>query len=166
MGKINDIDITGLIKQKSGAPLGDAHELFSRAILMRLGLEVGKVDLSSSAYDIILKVMDGAGRKVFIRAQVKTVDQSLPLVGGVRAGIDRTYKSGVKGYKYSEKDTDLILGVDTQSLDIYVVPVGFIQNLGNSIGKGKLSGLKDNWDILLNWNQSYLTALKSKLGFP
>ena len=54
MGDIKDLDLTGEITKKSGAPLGDAHELFVRAIMMRLGFEVGKVDLSSGPYDLIL----------------------------------------------------------------------------------------------------------------
>jgi hypothetical protein len=133
---------------------------------MRLGLEVGKVDLSSSAYDIILRALDGHGQKLFIKVQVKTVDKSLPLTAGSRGGVDRTYKASVKVYKYSLKDADLILGIDKQSLDIYVVPVLFTLNLGGSISKGKLSGLKDNWDILLNWNPTYLNDLKKRLRFP
>ena len=54
MGTIFDLDITGLIIEKHGNPKGDAHELYCRSILMRLGFEVGKADLSASSYDVFL----------------------------------------------------------------------------------------------------------------
>jgi hypothetical protein len=164
LGQVRDIDITGLIKKKSGAPLGDAHELFVRSILMRLGFEVGKVDLSSGPYDLILAAYVEPGKeKKFLRAQIKTVVGSLSLIAGSRGGIDREYKSGVKTYKYSEKDTDLILGVDRADLDIYVFPVRFAPKYGDSVGKGKIEICKNNWDILLNWNDRYLSEIEKQL---
>ena len=127
MGKIFDIDITGLIKKKSGAPLGDAHELFVRAIMMRLGLESGKADLSGGPYDVITIGMDNPeGQKKFLRVQVRTIINTLNFTAGSRGGIDREYKSDVKVHKYSLKDNDLIFGVDRDSLDIYVVPTRFL----------------------------------------
>lgn len=164
MGKLQDIDITGLIKKKSGAPLGDAHELLVRAIMMRLGLEVGKVDLSSGAYDVIIAGMDNPkGKKLFLRLQVKTITNSLPLKGGSRAGVDRTYKSGVKTYKYTIEHSDIILGIDKKTLDIYVVPTCFCGLWGSSISKNRIQLLKNNWDILINWNKKYLNNLFRKL---
>jgi hypothetical protein len=164
MGKLGDIDITGLIKKKSGAPLGDAHELLVRSIMMRLGFEVGKVDLSSGAYDAIVAGMDGpGGKKIFLRIQVKTITDSLPLIGGVRAGVDRTYKSGVKAYKYSTEHSDLIFGIDKKSLDIYVVPTIFCSLWKTSVSKNRIKILKNNWDILLNWNKKYLDTMYRQL---
>jgi hypothetical protein len=165
MGKLEDVDITGLIKKKSGAPLGDAHELLVRSIMVRLGLEVGKVDLSSSAYDVIIAGTDKPnGHKIFLRIQVKTMENSLSLTGGSRAGVDRTYKSGVKTYKYSTEHSDLIFGVDRKTLDIYVVPTMFVDLWGSSISKSKIQILKNNWDILINWNEEYIEKLKEKLN--
>lgn len=164
MGKLLDIDITGLVKQKSGAPLGDAHELFARAIMMRLGLEAGKADLSGSAYDVVVVGMDKInGQKKFLRVQVKTVDNSLNLTGGGRGGIDRNYVSDVKVYKYSTEHSDLIFGIDKNKLDIYVVPTLFLDLWGKSVAKSKIQPLKNNWEILLNWNDSYLAELKNKI---
>lgn len=164
MGEIFDIDITGLIKKKSGAPLGDAHELFVRAIMMRLGLEAGKADLSSSAYDVVIVGMDKMnGKKLFLRVQVKTIDTSLTLTGGSRGGVDREYISNEKVYKYSTEHSDLIFGVDRDKLDIYIVPTSFTDLWGSSIAKSKIQILKNNWEILVNWNKSYLTALKEKV---
>ena len=164
MGELLDIDITGLIKKKSGAPLGDAHELFVRSIMMRLGLEAGKADLSGSAYDVVIVGMEKMdGLKRFLRVQVKTVDISLNLTGGGRGGVDREYVSDVKVYKYSTEHSDLIFGVDRDKLDIYVVPTLFLDLWGKSVSKNKIQILKNNWEILINWNKPYLTELKEKL---
>lgn len=164
MGRVGDIDVTGLIKKKSGAPLGDAHELFVRGILMRLGFEVGKVDLSSGPYDLIVAAyVEPDKEKKFLKAQIKTVTGSLSLTGGGRAGIDREYKSSVKTYKYSEKETDLILGVDRASLDIYIFPAMFAPKYGSSVAKKKIAVCKNNWDILLNWNRDYLSEIEKRL---
>lgn len=164
MGEIFDIDITGLIKKKSGNPLGDAHELFVRAIMVRLGLEAGKADLSSSAYDVIVVGMDKIdGKKLTLRVQVKTMDNSLTLTGGSRGGVDREYISDEKVYKYTTEHSDLIFGVDRKTLDIYIVPTSFTGLWGSSIAKSKIQILKNNWEILVNWNKNYLAELKEKL---
>lgn len=41
MGKITDLNITGLDSDKHSALLGDAHEMVVAGILTRLGFEVG-----------------------------------------------------------------------------------------------------------------------------
>ena len=165
MGELLDIDITGLIKKKSGAPLGDAHELFVRSIMMRLGLEAGKSDLSGSAYDVVIVGMEKMdGLKRFLRVQVKTISNtSLTLIAGGRGGIDRKYVSDVKVYKYSTEHSDLIFGVDRDKLDIYIVPTLFLDLWGKSVSKNKIQILKNNWEILVNWNEVYLTELKNKI---
>lgn len=165
MGNLFDLDITGLIKKKSGAPLGDAHELFVRAIMVRLGLEAGKADLSSSPYDVItVGFVNPDGEKRILRVQVKTIgENSLPLTGGSRSGVDREYISREKVYKQSPEHSDLVFGVDKKTLDIYVVPTSFLDMWGDSISKNKIQVLKNNWDILINWNPSYLTQLKEQI---
>lgn len=164
MGNITDLDITGLIKAKSGAPLGDAHEIIVRGIMMRLGLEIGKVDLSSGPYDLIMTVYNRPkGKKLFLKAQVKTISGSLPLTAGSRGGRDRTYKSDVKTYKYSKKQIDVILGVDKTSLDIYIFPVSFAAKYKTSVSKNKMKVCKNNWDMLLNWNTKFLKRVEGQL---
>lgn len=164
MGNITDLDITGLISQKSGAPLGDAHELFSRAILMRLGFEVGKVDLSSSPFDIYTTCfITPGGQKTTLRTQVRTADNSVSFVIGGRGGKDRISIPGVKTHKLSTSDCDLILAIQKKTLDIYVIPTEFINRWGNTKALSKIILLKNNWDILLNWNPQYLSNLSVRL---
>ncbi len=165
MNKLTDKDKTGLIAKKSNAPLGDAHELFVKAILMRLGFEVGSLDLSSGPYDIFVTAFIDfkKNQTKVLKVQVKTISGNLSLSAGSRGGIDRKYKSSVKEYSYTEKDTDLIIGVDTETLDLYFLPGRCFDIFGKSISKTKIKICKNNWDILLNWNDKYLNSFKKKL---
>jgi hypothetical protein len=164
MGKLNDINITKLDKGKIAANLGDAHEHIATGILIRLGFDVGIVDVHGTPYDLmIIGREDPKGKKVTLRAQVKTADSSISFIGGSRGGVDREYKSGVKTYKYTTEHSDLILGVDKNTFDIYVVPSMFLANWGGSRATSKLQPLKNNWDILLNWNDTFLKALQKTI---
>jgi len=148
-------------KNRFAATLGDAHEHIVLGLLIRLGLEVGKVDVSSTPYDLIVCAFtkEKDGKKVFLRAQVKTVRNSLTLKGGARAGQDRTYKSDVKTYKYTTQHNDLMIGIDRETLDLYIVPTRITEKLGSSVSKNKLKPFKNNWKIFQNWNDDYLKKL-------
>lgn len=159
MGRLTDTDITGLLKQKSYAPLGQAHELLVRAIFMRLGLEVGKVDLESGPYDLIVRVRSSSKDSMYLRVQVKTITSSLPLTAGSRGGVDREYKSSEKQYKYNLSHNDVIIGVDRETLDFYVFPTELASLFQSSVSKNKIHILKNNWDIFLNWNEELIKDL-------
>lgn len=161
-GKITDLDYTGLVKSKSGNILGDAHELFVRAIFMRLGVPVGGVDFSASPYDIFVTAKTSNTTYKILRAQIKTIVKSLTLKAGSRGGIDREYKSSAKTYKYTEDDIDLLIGVDKFTLDLYLFPAISLSKYGGSVSKNKIVACKNNWEILQNWNLPYLHALKSE----
>lgn len=164
MGTIYDVNITKLDKGKIAANLGDAHEHIATGILIRLGFDVGIVDVHGTPYDLmIIGFEKPEGKKITLRAQVKTADNSISFIGGSRGGIDREYKSGVKTYKYTTAHSDVILGVDKNTLDIYVVPSRFLVNWGGSRATSKLQPLKNNWKILLNWNDAFLNALQKTL---
>jgi hypothetical protein len=165
MGTLYDINITKLDKGKIAANLGDAHEHIATGILIRLGFDVGIVDVHGTPYDLmIIGFEKPAGKKLTLRAQVKTADDSVRFIGGSRGGVDREYKSGVKTYKYTTEHSDLILGVDKSKLDIYVIPCLYLANWGTSRATSKLQPLKNNWDILLNWNDGFLSALQKSLN--
>jgi hypothetical protein len=164
MGTLYDINITKLDKGKIAANLGDAHEHITTGILIRLGFDVGIVDVHGTSYDLMIIGFENPnGKKITLRAQVKTADSSVSFIGGSRGGVDREYKSGVKTYKYTTQHSDLILGVDKSTLDIYVVPSMFLANWGGSRATSKLQPLKNNWDILLNWNLAFLNTLQKIL---
>ena len=161
---IKDINVTGLESGKIAANLGDAHEHIVAGVLIRLGFNVGFVDVRGSPYDLLIVGLESPkGKETILKAQVKTVQNSVSFMGGSRGGIDREYKSGVKTYKYTIKHSDIILGIDRDTLDIYVIPTRFIEKWGSSRATSKLQLLKNNWDIFLNWNNSYLNNLEKQL---
>jgi hypothetical protein len=165
MGTLHDINITGLATGKIAANLGDAHEHIVAGILIRLGFDVGIVDVSGTPYDLLIVAFTSPkAEKSVLRAQIKTVRDSVPFKGGSRGGVDREYKSDVKTYKYTTEHSDLILGIDRDSLDIYVVPTRFLTMWNSSIAKSKIQPLKNNWDILLNWNDKFLNSLQATLS--
>lgn len=161
------LNITGMDKGAFAALLGEAHEYLVTGILMRLGFFVSVITVRGGTYDLIIPAYEcfdrDRSRRVLIRAQVRTVKDSLRFIGGVRAGVDRRYIPGVKEYKYTEEHNDLIIGVDEATLDIYLVPTRYIKKWGKSVTKSKLQPLKNNFDVLLNWNDEFLDKLESKL---
>lgn len=169
---ILEFDETGLISAKNGNPLGDAHELIARGVLMRLGFRVGSVDLSSGASDLYLEVYHNHAKDPtiteLIRVQVKTIsDTSLKLIGGNRAGEDRVTKSSKsndKVYKYTSSHIDLFLGIKKDSLDFYLLPSKFLKNYNTSVSINKIGVTKNNYQVLLNWNDDYMdTEIAPKL---
>ncbi|MFW5794676.1 MAG: hypothetical protein ACOCV1_04240 [Bacillota bacterium] len=172
MSKINDLDITGIVEARSGNILGDAHEHFVVAIMMRLGLEVAITELSAGPYDCLVFAYTAPPTecsnppKELLTVQVKTASNSVPLTGGSRAGVDRVYnteETQSKTYKYTSDIVDLIMGVDRETLDIYIIPALYVEFWGSSKALSKLQPLKNNWDILLNWNHDYLEELRLTL---
>ncbi|MEM4202647.1 MAG: hypothetical protein QXZ28_00285 [Candidatus Methanomethylicaceae archaeon] len=80
----------------NAALLGDAHELIVAGILIRLGFEVGHLSAKGGAYDLWVIAFEDPSRTIKpLRVQVKTISKgkSVKFIGGVRAGVDREYKS-------------------------------------------------------------------------
>jgi len=166
MGKITDLNVVGLDPAKHAARLGDAHEMIVAGILIRLGFEVGLICAKGGPYDLWLIAYERPGGSIKpLRVQVRTIskDKTIKFTGGTRGGVNRIYIPGVKKYKYSEKDNDLIIGVDPETLDLYLIPTRFIEKWGESRSIKKLQPLKNNWDLLLNWNDEFLAELEKSL---
>lgn len=166
MGRITDLNITGLNPAKHAALLGDAHEMIVAGLLARLGFEVGLIAAKGGPYDLWVIGFKGPSREIQpLRVQIRTVSKggSIKFIGGTRGGINRIYIPRVKKYKYTEKDNDLIIGVQRDTLDLYLIPTRFISKWGDSRSLRKLEPLKNNWEILLNWNDNFLNALKKQL---
>jgi hypothetical protein len=165
MGKLHDLNQTNMNSSLFAATLGDAHEHIVLGLLIRAGFEVAKIDVTSTPYDLIVGGYTNPTKenKKFLRIQVKTIRTSLTLKGGSRAGQDRTYKSDVKTYKYTTDHNDIMIGIDRDNLDLYIVPTLITYKWNSSISKSKLQIFKNNWDIFLNWNETYLKKLKAKV---
>lgn len=136
---------------KQASVYGFAHEYIALGILMKKYLNVSKVDLPLSTYDIII-VMNQDESENIIRAQVKTATTSVKFTGGTRGGVDRKYVSDVKKYRQSTKTSDVVIGVTPRedgSYDLYFVPTVLIELLDqDSISLKRIAALKNNFDIL------------------
>lgn len=162
---INSTNITGLDKGRYAASLGDAHQYLVIGILMRLGFQVAHVTDRGLPYDIVIRAFKKkGGETVLIRCQVRTIRKGrISFIAGTRAGVDREYKSGVKEYKFTTEHNDLLIGVDPETLDLYLIPTRFTEEWGREKAVSKLKLLKNNWDILLNWNDEFLRKLQKQL---
>lgn len=171
INQITDLNVTRIEDGKFSSNLGTAHELFVTGILMRLGFDVSVSSVKGGPYDLLIEVYTDNQKsdKLLKKAQVKTCGFSLKFIGGIRGGVDRDYSSGgskqliSKKYKYSEIHNDIILGVQKETLDIYIVPTKYVVNFGDSRALTKLQPLKNNWDILKNWNNNFLDQLLETL---
>ena len=159
------LNIVKMDRGKHAALLGEAHQFIATGILMRLGFVEMVVSVRGGPYDLIVPAYENFDtypeKILLLRAQTRTMKDTLRFIAGTRAGVNRIYISGVKTYKYSEKDNDLITGVDERSLDLYLVPTRHIAKWGNSKSKTKLQSYKNNWDILLHWNNTFLEKLEN-----
>ncbi|MEM3486612.1 MAG: hypothetical protein QXI12_13450 [Candidatus Methanomethyliaceae archaeon] len=164
---LRKLNIVQRDKGAFAALLGEAHQYLVTGILMRLGFLVSVITVRAGTYDIIIPAFEDFVRSpektVLLRAQVKTIKKSLRFIGGTRAGVDRIYIPGAKEYKYTAAHNDLIIGIDVNTLDLYFLPTQFIYRWGKSVSKNKLELLRNNVDILLNWNEDFLVRLKGML---
>jgi len=99
---------------------------------MRLGFRVSVVSVRGGPYDLIIPAYENFDahpeKTVLLRAQTKTMTNALRFIAGTRAGVNRIYISGVKTYKYSEKDNDLIIGLMNVRLTFILCLRATLQN--------------------------------------
>ncbi len=124
---------------------GNSDEMIGVGRCMKAGFPCSRVDITNGRYDAIVDV---DGRKL-LRIQVKgSGTGSISFVGGGRSGkqVNRAVKQ--RTYKYSQKDCDLILVVDSKNGDCYIIPVADIQQWGTSKSLSRLQEYKENWELL------------------
>jgi len=165
MGQITDLNITGRDRAKFAASLGDAHEYIVTGLLIRLGFDAAVMVVKGQPYDLMVSAFkEPNGEPVRLRCQIRTMTHgSIKFTAGSRGGVNRIYKPKVKEYKYTTEHNDLIIGIDVETLNLYLVPTKFITDWGGSRSASKLEPLKNNWDILLNWNDDFLKKLRNRL---
>ena len=52
-----------------------------------------------------------------------------------------------RDYKYTEKDCDIILGIDSENSECFIIPIKVTENWGESISVKKLNDYKENWNL-------------------
>ena len=124
---------------------GNADELIGIGRVIKAGFPCSRVDVTNAKYDA---VVDIGGYQKLLRIQIKgSGNGSLTFTGGSRAGQQISRDVPPRTYKYSKADCDLILGVDSNNGDCYIIPVEDIQVWGNSKSLSRLQEYKENWEI-------------------
>jgi hypothetical protein len=127
---------------------GNADELIAIGRVIKAGFPCSRVDVTNAKYDAIVDI---GGRKKLLRIQIKgTSGGSIGFTGGYRSGQQISREAPSRTYKYTNKDCDLILGIDSTNGDCYIIPINDIESWGNSKTLSKLQGYKENWKILID----------------
>lgn len=124
---------------------GNSDELIAIGRCIKAGFACSQVAITNARYDAVIDT----GKGKLLRVQIKgTSGKTLNFTGGGRSGqqISRSVKQ--RTYKYTAKDCDLILGVDSNNGDCYVIPIKDLENFGNTKALKKLEHYKNNWGIL------------------
>jgi len=148
---------------------GFAHEHIVAGILMKKYQNVSLVDLPLSPYDIIIVFKQSDGKEIIIRAQVKTSRTSIHFTGGLRGGVDREYKSGIKEYTQSPETSDVVIGIKPISFDtfeLYFVPTVLIPIWKTkSKSLNQIEPLKNNYEMLEKCKDyDYIIVKAKELG--
>ena len=132
--------------------IGKSNELITLGLLLPHFPNAMLSSHELSSHDIIIPWSND-----YYRTQVKTANPSISFVGGTRGGVDRNYdpsKNISKKYRYSTKDTDLIIGIkkcDFGIFELYFVPSIFLNwTKKQSMSTNKLEFTKNNFLFVEN----------------
>ncbi len=125
---------------------GNADELIGIGRCIKAGFACSKVEVTNGRYDAVID--PGKGRRL-LRVQIKGAGNgSVSLTGGGRSGKQISREAKSRTYKYTSDDCDLILVVDSNSSECYIIPIKDIGNWGITKSLSKLQEYKENWNIL------------------
>lgn len=124
---------------------GNADELIAVGRCIKAGFYCSTVENTNGRYDAVIDPGNGK----LLRVQIKgTSGKSIGFKGGGRSGQQISREVARRDYKYSPKDCDLILGINSNTGECYIIPISDIQNFGSSKSLNKLKEYKENWDLL------------------
>lgn len=127
---------------------GNADEFIAVGRVIKAGFPCSRVDVTNAKYDAIVDI---GGYQKLLRIQIKgTSNNSLNFTGGTRSGQQISREAKTRKYKYTKNDCDLIIGIDSNNGDCYIIPVEDIENFGENKSLNKLQDYKENWNILIN----------------
>lgn len=127
---------------------GNADELIAIGKCIKAGFACSKVEVTNGRYDAVID--PGGENPRLLRVQIKGAGTgSVGFTGGGRSGeqISREAKSRV--YKYTSKDCDILIAVDSNNGDCYIIPIEDIQQWGTTKSLSRLQEYKENWELLL-----------------
>jgi hypothetical protein len=126
---------------------GNADEMIAIGRVIKAGFPCSRVDVTNAKYDAIVDI---GGSQKLLRIQIKgTGTDSIGFTGGYRSGKQISRDAPSRAYKYTQKDCDLIIGIDTNNGECYIIPIADIKEWGNSRKLAQLQDYKENWNILI-----------------
>ena len=127
---------------------GNANELIGVGRIIKAGFSCSRVDVTNAKYDA---VVDLGGQKKLLRIQIKGVRKggSFSFIGGFRSGKQFKKDMEKRDYKYTIEDCDILVGVDSENGDCYIIPVQDITKWGRSKSVKQLVEYRENWNIFL-----------------
>ena len=124
---------------------GNSDEMIGVGRCMKAGFPCSRVDVTNAKYDAIIDVGNGK----LLRIQIKgTSGKSVSFTGGGRSGQQINRAIASRTYKYTKADIDLILAVDSNNGDCYIIPVEDTAEWGNTKSLSALQDYKENWEML------------------
>lgn len=127
---------------------GNADEMIAIGRVIKAGFPCSRVDITNAKYDAIVDI---GGKEKLLRIQIKgTGGKSLDFTGDGRSGKQISREAPSRVYKYTEKDCDLIIGIDTNNSECYIIPIQDSLQWGNTRALSKLQDYKEKWTILID----------------
>lgn len=126
---------------------GNADELITIGRTIKAGFACSRVDITNAKYDAIVDLGNGK----LLRIQIKGVGENgtVNFTGGSRSGKQISRKAPKRTYKYTEKDTDILMALDSTNGDCYIIPIEDLKKWGISKKLSTLKKYKENWNILV-----------------
>jgi hypothetical protein len=143
---ITGLDKAGIFRTMNG----NADEMIAIGRVIKAGFPCSRVDVTNAKYDA---VVDLGGCKKLLRIQIKgTSGNGINFTGGGRSGkqIRKDPEAPKTVYKYTEKDCDLILGINSNNGECYIIPINDIKDWRTTKPLSKLEKYKENWTILID----------------
>jgi len=127
---------------------GNADEMIAIGRVIKAGFPCSRVDVTNAKYDA---VVDLGGMQKLLRIQIKgTKTDTISFTGGYRSGQQINKDAPKRIYKYTEKDCDLIIGINGFNGECYIIPINDIKDWKNTKSLANLEYYKENWQILID----------------
>jgi hypothetical protein len=125
---------------------GNSDELIAIGRAIKAGYIVSKVENTNSKYDAVI---DPGNNKKLLRVQIKgSSDGKVSFTGGGRSGAQISRTVGSREKKYTVDDCDIILAINSNDGECYIIPVVDITNFGKSKSLKSLEKYKENWGLI------------------
>lgn len=140
-------NLTGMPGYKKGnlrGIQGTGNEMLAVSRAMKHGLIVFFKAWPDTNYDLVI---DNNSRRY--RVEVKgTGGDRLSLTRGWRAGKQISRKAASRTRKIGARDCDVLIGVNSQNGDCYIVPIKHVAKIpGKTVSLKTLTPFKEKWDF-------------------